>query len=192
MKRIANRSVGQVWVVYQGADHHGPCMQSQAEHYAVRLLAKRIRHVQLLTQFKGRQHRPAGMVLLRHRRPEQSQEALAGDLEEGAAVALHRVLDQHQDGTHQVVHGLRSQARRQGVSLGQRPAQYSDLFMFPVRDRSADRQQRLPPWPAFPFPLTFSCLGKEGRAVGEGRWRVVHWRVLSHLDCRHKAIALAV
>ena len=122
MERVANCSVGQLRVVYQGADHHGPRVQSQAERYAVRLLAKRVRRVQTLTQLEGRQHRPAGMVLLRHRRPKQGQEALAGDLEEGAVVALHRVLDQRQHGAHQVVHGLRPQARRQGGRLGQCPA----------------------------------------------------------------------
>ena len=85
MERVANRSVRQLWVVYQGADHHGPRVQSQADRDVVRLPPERVRRVQTLTQLEGRQHRPAGMVLLRHRRPKQGQEALAGDLEEGAA-----------------------------------------------------------------------------------------------------------
>ena len=159
MERVANRSVGQMWVVYQGADHHGPRVQSQADRDAVRLLAKRVRRVQTLTQLKGRQHRPAGMVLLRYRRPKQGQEALAGDLEEGA-VALHRILDQRQHGAHQVVHGLRPQARRQGGARPDAPHSTVTCLCSPSGNSLPTVGNGCRPWPVFPFPLAFSRLGK--------------------------------
>ena len=108
------------------------CSPRQSAH-ALRLPPERVGGVQTLTQLKGRQHRPPGMILVRHRRPKQRQEALAGDLEESALVALHRVLDQRQHIAHQVVHRLRPQARRQGGRLGQGPTQHGDLFVFPVQ-----------------------------------------------------------
>ena len=159
IERVADRSPGQLRVVYQRADHHVPRVQSQAERYAVRYGAKRVRRVQTLTQLEGRQHRPAGMVLLCHRRSEQGQEALTGDLEEGTAVALHHVVGQHQDGTHQVVHGFRPQSHRQGRSLGQSPAQHSDLFVFPFFF--------FPP-PLIPWPSPASGRREERRARAGG------------------------
>jgi len=81
-------------------------MQPQAHRNAVRLALDRIGCAQPLAQFEGCQHGPAGMVLLRHRRPEQRHKALIGNLEQHALVALHRVLDQRQHLAHQVVHRL--------------------------------------------------------------------------------------
>jgi hypothetical protein len=43
----------------------------------VRLPTGCIGHTQALAQLEGRQHPPSGMVLLRHWRPKQRQEALA-------------------------------------------------------------------------------------------------------------------
>jgi hypothetical protein len=60
-----------------------------------------------LAQLKSRQHRPAGVILLRRRRPKQRHEALAGDLGEGALIALHCGLGQRQHVVHQMVHRLR-------------------------------------------------------------------------------------
>jgi hypothetical protein len=59
-----------------------------------------------LAQLAGRYHRPPGMILVRHRGTKQRHKALAQDLEEGAAVVLHRVLGQRQHIVHQVVHRL--------------------------------------------------------------------------------------
>ena len=80
MERVANRSVGQLWVVYRGRPPRAPCAVPGGPRRCA-AAAKRVRRVQTLTQLKGRQHRPASMVLLRYRRPKQGQEALAGDLE---------------------------------------------------------------------------------------------------------------
>jgi hypothetical protein len=79
------------------------------------------------------------MILVRHRRPKQRHEALAEDLEEGAAVALHSVLDERQHVVHQVVHRLGSQAHGQGGRLRQGPAQHGDLFVFSVQGTGQGR-----------------------------------------------------
>ena len=140
-QRVAHRRVGPLRVVPQGADDHGSRVQSQAERDALRLPLERVGGVQTLTQLKSRQHRPPGIILVRHRRPKQRQEALAGDLEEGAIIALHRVLDQRQDIAHQMVYCFRPQVRRQGGRLGQSPTQHGNLFVFPVQGIGQGRRR---------------------------------------------------
>jgi hypothetical protein len=98
--------------------HHGPAVQPQAQHHTGRLATKRGGSVHTLTQLAGCQHGSAGMVLLRHRGPKQRQEALAGDVEQGTVIALHRLLGQRQHVVHQAVHRLRSEPCSQGRRFG--------------------------------------------------------------------------
>ena len=94
LEGVTRRDVGSLRLVRQRAHHHRPGMQPQANGHVVQLPTDRVRHAQALAELEGRQHGPSGMVLLCHRRPKQRQEAVAGDLSEGALVALHRVLGQ--------------------------------------------------------------------------------------------------
>ena len=73
----ASRGVGPLRLVRQRAHHHRPGVEPQADRHAVRLPTDRVGHAQALAQLEGRQHRPSGMVLLRHWRPKQRQEAVA-------------------------------------------------------------------------------------------------------------------
>ena len=96
MQGIASRDVGPLWLVRQRAHHHRPGVQPQAERDAVRLPAQRIRGAQTLAQLEGCEHRPAGVVFLRHGCPKHRQKARAGDLDDRAVVALHRLMGQRQ------------------------------------------------------------------------------------------------
>jgi hypothetical protein len=140
-ERLTTGRVRPLRVVCEVANDHGPGVQPQAHRDAVRLALDRVGRAQPLAQFEGCQHGPAGMVLLRHRRPEQRHKALTGDLEQHALVVLYRVLDQRQHLAHQMVHGLGSEARGQRGCLGQGSTQHGDLFVFPVR-----RLYRDAPW----------------------------------------------
>jgi hypothetical protein len=112
------RRVGPLQRVRQRSHHHWPAVQPQTERHAGRLLPQRLEGVPALAQIEGCQHSPAGMILLRSRCPKQRQEALVRDLEEGALIALHRLLGERQHIAHEVVHGLRPQPHRQGQHLG--------------------------------------------------------------------------
>ena len=77
MDGMARRGVRPLRLVHQRAHNRRPGMQPQVNRHTVRLPTDHLGRTQALAQFEGRQHRPSGMVLLRHRRPEQRQKALA-------------------------------------------------------------------------------------------------------------------
>ena len=74
---VTNRGIGPLRLIRQGAHHQWPGVQPQAEHHTAWLPPDRIRDTQTLAELEGGQYRPAGMILLRHWRPEQRQETLA-------------------------------------------------------------------------------------------------------------------
>ena len=57
-----------------------------------------------LLQLEGRQHRPSGMVFLRHGGTEERHKAVVEPLRERPRIALHHVLCQGEEGPHQAIH----------------------------------------------------------------------------------------
>jgi hypothetical protein len=61
---------------------------------------------QLLVQRKRRQYCPLGVVLLRHWRPEQREEAVATKFDQAPRIALQHLLNHCEHRLHEAVHRL--------------------------------------------------------------------------------------
>jgi hypothetical protein len=109
MDRGATARVEALGIVRQVADNHRPGVQPETQRDPLWLAPDRVRLPQTLLQFEGGDHSAPGMVLLRHGRTKQRQETLAGDVHEGAIIALERGIRQRHHRLYQVVQSLRFQ-----------------------------------------------------------------------------------
>ena len=96
--------------------------------------------LQALAQLEGGQHRPAGMILLGHGRAKHGREAFTGREGEGAGVVVQHLLGQAHHRLEQAIQPLRTQPRRQGGRLGQRPAEDGDQLVFLGQDGGRGRR----------------------------------------------------
>jgi hypothetical protein len=87
---------------------------------------------QALTQFEGRQYRPAGMILLCHGNAEDRGKAVMGRLGQGTCVAQQYLLGQRHHGLEQTIPRFRTQPRHQGGRFGQRPTKDRHQLIFTV------------------------------------------------------------
>ena len=81
-----------------------------------------------LLQPQGREHGPAGVVLVGDGRAEQGHEAVAQELVDRPLVAVDLAQGQLEEPVQQEVHGLRSQPLRQGGRAHQVAEEHGDLL----------------------------------------------------------------
>jgi hypothetical protein len=132
----------------QAVHHHAACVQPQTQGQGPlwRLPEVWSGGTQMLVQCKRRQDRPQGVILLRHRRTKQRQEAIAAEFDEAARIALHDLLDGCEHRLHEPLHRLGAQTHRQGRGIRQAATKHRHLFVFPSereRRRAALRSEAM-------------------------------------------------
>ena len=88
-------------------------------------------------QRERRQDRPLGVILLRHRRPKQRDEALTAKFDQAPGIAVQHLLDHGEHRLHAPMHRLGPQTPRQRQGIRQAATEHRHLFVFPSERRRA-------------------------------------------------------
>jgi hypothetical protein len=84
----------------------------------------------LRVQRERRQDRPLGVILLRHRRAKQRDEALTAKFDQAPGIALQHLLDDGEHRLHAPMHRLRPQTHGQSQCISQTATEHGHLFVF--------------------------------------------------------------
>ena len=136
LRRVPHRGVGQAPIVAQAAEEYPPRMQPLAYDARLAQWPRRIHvyHPEALLQPQRRPRRPPGVILLRHRGPEQHQNPVVQQVLEGPPIALHFLQAGGEKRLQHLVPHLRLQALHPLGSMRERAHQDRDQFLLPRQE----------------------------------------------------------
>ena len=132
----------------------------------------RLVYAQTLVQCQRRQDPTPGVILERQRRAKQGHKAIAQELVNRAAVAVHRVQGEFEEALQQGMHALGTQALGQAGGVRQVAEQHRDLFEFALQstaggeDLLGQMAGRIGQGRRVAVPGLDQCIGRERHAAG--------------------------
>ena len=177
---LPHRRVESLRLTAEAADHHQAGVHPAAELEGTG--SPTVTLLRALSEVQGGQHRPPGVILMRHGRAKQRQQAVCRELRDGPLVLLHDRLGGREEPLHQAMHRLRPHTRREHHCLGHAAAEHGHGFVLRFELGGGAGRRR---------PRTALLLQRLGSDWFE--WPVaVHAVLVAHFGGGHEAIAPAM